>query len=96
MVVSCEICFIFSVPTILTLLSGVVYSFFLNLCEISEVKLVVKNLPANAGDASSIPGSERTPGEMATQSSILSWKTPWTGRAWLAIVHGVIKESDMT
>ena len=25
--------------------------------------LVVKNLPANAGDSSSIPGSERSPGE---------------------------------
>ena len=40
------------------------------------VALVVKNLPANAGDisdAGSIPGSGRSPGEgMATYSSILA------------------------
>ena len=49
--------------------------------------LVVKNLPANAGDArdaSRIPGSERSPGwedpqekGVATDSSILVWKIPW-------------------
>ena len=45
--------------------------------------LVAKNLPANAGDAreaGSIPGSGRSPGEeMATYSSILSWRIPWIG-----------------
>ena len=46
MVVSCEICFIFSVLSVLTLLCGVAYSFLINLYEISKVKLVVKNLPA--------------------------------------------------
>ena len=38
---------------------------------------MLKNLPANAGDADSgsIPGSGRSPGEgMATHSSILAWK----------------------
>ena len=49
----------------------------------SQVVLVVKNLPANAGDIrewGSIPGSERSPLEkgMATHSSILSWEIPWT------------------
>ena len=43
---------------------------------------MVKNLPAIAGDAgdmSSIPGSGRSPGiEMATHSSTLAWKIPWT------------------
>ena len=43
---------------------------------------MVKNLPANegdAGDAGSIPGLGRSPGEgMATHSSILAWKTPWS------------------
>ena len=42
---------------------------------------MVKNLPTNAGDTGSIPGSERSPGEGnpgATQSSILAWKIPWT------------------
>ena len=33
----------------------------------------------NAGDTGSIPGSGRSPGEgMATHSSILVWKLPWT------------------
>ena len=41
--------------------------------------LVVKNLPANAGDVNSIPGSGRSPKEgMATHSSILAWRIPWT------------------
>ena len=40
---------------------------------------VVKNLPANAGDMGSIPGSGRSlEKEMATHSSILAWETPWT------------------
>ena len=43
---------------------------------------VVKNLPANPGDArdaGSIPGSGRSPGAgNATHSSIIVWKTPWT------------------
>ena len=40
---------------------------------------VVKNLPANAGDASSIPGLGRSPGEgMTTYSRILAWEIPWT------------------
>ena len=40
---------------------------------------MVKNLPASAGDAGSIPGSGRSPGEgNATHSSILAWEIPWT------------------
>ena len=40
---------------------------------------MVKNLPANAGDTGSIPGSGRSPGKgMATHSSFLAWKIPWT------------------
>ena len=43
---------------------------------------VVKNLPANAGDARDmglIPGSGRSPDRvMATHSSILAWEIPWT------------------
>ena len=36
---------------------------------------MVKNLPANAGDVSSIPGSGRSPEEgKATVFSILAWK----------------------
>ena len=42
--------------------------------------LVVKNLPANAGDEGSIPEYQEGPleVEMATHSSILAWKVPWT------------------
>ena len=43
---------------------------------------VVKNLPINAGDArdaGSTPGPGRSSEEvMATHSSILAWKIPWT------------------
>ena len=33
---------------------------------------------------------------MATHSSILAWKIPWTEGAWQATVHGYAKELDMT
>ena len=40
---------------------------------------MVKNLPANAGDAGLILGLGRSPEEeMATHSSILAWEIPWT------------------
>ena len=43
---------------------------------------MIKNLPANAGDTKdvgSIPGQEDPlKKEMATHSSILAWKIPWT------------------
>ena len=44
---------------------------------------VVKNLPAHAGalgDVGLIPGSGRYPleEEMATHSSVLAWRIPWT------------------
>ena len=39
----------------------------------------LKNLPANAGDAGSIPELGRAPGEeMATHSSLPAWEVPWT------------------
>ena len=44
--------------------------------------LLAKNLPANAGDvgdSGSIPGLGRPLEEgMATHSSILAWRIPWT------------------
>ena len=62
----------------------------------SQVALVVKNPPANAGDLRdmiSIPGLVRAPGgghgnplQYSCQDSIL----PWTG-AWRATVHRVAK-----
>ena len=45
----------------------------------SLVVQTVQNLPANAGDVGSTPGSGRSPGEgMAIQPSILAWIIPWT------------------
>ena len=39
---------------------------------------MVKNLPASAGDAGSVPGSKRSlEEEMAVHSSILAWEIPW-------------------
>ena len=52
----------------------------------------VKDLPANARDASSIPGSERSPGERdgnPLQYSRLG--NPMNRGAWWTTVHGVAK-----
>ena len=61
--------------------------------------LVVKNLPANAGDirdVSSIPELRRPRGgEMATHSSILAWRIPWTKEPNKVQSKGR-KESDTT
>ena len=65
----------------------------------SQVALVVKNLPANAGDVrdlGSIPGLGRPPGEghgNPLQYSCL--ENPKNRGAWQAMVHRVA-ESDMT
>ena len=54
---------------------------------------MVKNSLANAGDVGLIPGLGRTPAkEMATPSSVIAWKSPWTESS----VHGVLQELDMT
>ena len=58
---------------------------------------MVKNPPANVGDAGSIPGSGRSPGEgngNALPYSCLG--NPMDRGAWQAVVHGVTKESDTT
>ena len=51
----------------------------------SQVALVVKNLPASAGDlpdVSLIPGLGISPGEgITTRSSILAWRIVWTERS---------------
>ena len=43
---------------------------------------LVKNLPVNAGDVGLIPAWGRSPGgkkkKVATHSSILAWRIPWT------------------
>ena len=58
---------------------------------------VVKTPPANAGDASSIPESGRSPGE--GNGNLLQYSclgNPMYRGAWWAALHGVVKESDMT
>ena len=54
---------------------------------------MVKNAPANAGDAGSIPRSGRSSGEGNSNSlSILIWKIPWTEEPrGLHTIHGVTK-----
>ena len=62
----------------------------------SLVAEMVKNLPANARDPGSIPGLGRPPGEgMATHSSILAWRIPWTEEPGGLQFMGR-KESDMS
>ena len=56
-----------------------------------------KNLPANAEDAGSIPGSERSPGVgngNPLQYSCL--ENPMDRGAWRATVHGATKRHDWT
>ena len=53
--------------------------------------------PANAGDMSSIPGLERSPGEGNGYPLQYSCKgNPVNRGAWEATVSGVAKESDTT
>ena len=55
---------------------------------ISYVVVVVKNLPANAGDARDVGSvlgwEDPLEKSMATHSSILAWEIPWTEEpCWL-------------
>jgi len=58
-----------------------IYSTYL-ICGASRVALVIKNMPVNARNiraASLCPGPENPLEKgMATHSSILAWKIPWT------------------
>ena len=58
---------------------------------------MVKNPPANARDAGSIPGSGRSLGEGNWQPTLvfLPGKSHGDG-AWWAIAHGITKELDTT
>ena len=38
----------------------------------------VKNMPANAGDPGSIPGSRRSSGEGDGNRYSIAWRIPWT------------------
>ena len=51
---------------------------------------MVKNLPANTGDAGSIPGSGRSPGEgNGNPLQCPCLENPRDGGAWWAAVYGV-------
>ena len=64
--------------------------------------LLVKNLPANAGDmrrggggvggAQFLGREDPLEEDMATHSSILGWRVPWTGREEKTIGGLVVKE----
>ena len=57
---------------------------------------VVKNPLANAGDAGSILGSGRSPGEGNGNTLLYACLgNPMDRGAWQATVHGVTKEPDM-
>ena len=61
---------------------------------------MAKNPPASAGDANNtglfLSQHDPLEEEMATCSSILAWKIPWTQRSLRLIVHRVAKELDIT
>ena len=66
----------------------------------SQVALVVKDSPANAGDvrdAGLTPGLGRSPGgENGNPLQYSCLKNPMDREAWQATMHGVAKESDKT
>ena len=58
---------------------------------------VVKNLPENAGDAGSVPGWGKSPGEgNGNTLQYFCLGNPVDRGAWQVILHGVEKQSDMT
>ena len=58
----------------------------------SQMVLVIKNLPAIAGDLDLIPGSGRSPGEGHSKPvQYFYLKYPMDKGAWLATVHSVAK-----
>ena len=68
-------------------------------CRVSQMALVVKNPPANAGDVrevDSIPGLGRSPaGGHSNPLQYSCLENPVNRGAWWATVYGV-EESDMT
>ena len=58
----------------------------------SQVALVIKNPPANAGDAGLIPGSGRCPGRgNGTSLQYSCLENAMDREAWWATVHGIAK-----
>ena len=55
---------------------------------------MIKNLPATQEtQVWSLGGEDPLEKGMATHSSVLAWRIPWTEEPGWAIVHGVAKES---
>ena len=88
----------FSIPLLLTPSSFIAYLIYslnmqlVTLPRASQVAQVLKNLPANAGDCGSIPGSERSPGGGCGnpfQHSCL--QNPMGKGAWRTTVCGVTR-----
>ena len=73
--------------------SCILSPFLFNLyVEASQEALVVKNLPASAGDirdVGSVPESGRSPGGGHGNPLCSSLENPMVGGAWWATVHGV-------
>ena len=73
-------------------LKSAAFIFYYENSRASLVAQMVKNLPADAGNSGSIPGSGRSPGEgrgCPLQYSCLD--NPMDRGTWQAIVHGVAK-----
>ena len=67
----------------------------------TQVALVVKNLPANAGDIRDVAWEDPLEKGMAIHSSILAYRIPWAEEpGGFSTVHGVAKSrtrlSDFT
>ena len=58
---------------------------------VSQVELVVKNLPANAKDARDAGWEDPLEEDMAAHSNILGLENPMDREAWHAMVHRVAK-----
>ena len=68
------------------------FKIYLKLLRASQVTLVVKSLPANAGDMGSVPGSKRSPGEgNGYPRQCSSLENSMDRGAWWATIHGVVK-----
>ena len=84
-----------SLPTTPSSYYAVVIYGDISLPRTSHVGLVVKNLPANAGDirdrGRSLDQEDPLEEGMALHSSILAWRIPMNRGAWTAAVHGVAK-----
>ena len=61
----------------------------------TQVVLVVKNPPANAGDIRSLGWEDPLKEGMATHSSILAWRIPMDRGAWWPVVYGASKSETL-